>query len=270
MPLVPVLRPGERTKGREGRDFQSNRRKSARRKRAEERGWDGWSPGESGENKSGGLLRRAVRDGCYEFDCPPAGPSLPLVSPAIFHPVFRFFAVSLSSPSKYLPSYPCLSTPRGHQEELALLAGRAKPLQIKSSREFGRMGGINFSLVAPAAFGDDPGRAWGKPVRRPITDRPARFKGDAPLCRPNKGDRWHATPTTRSVTQCRIDTWLWTDRLNFDRFNTFIVRIIVELTGACLMRSVWNDDVQKLWKTFTWNYLELFYNADIMLFFETL
>lgn len=111
MPLVPVLRPGERTKEGEGRDFQSNRRKSARRKRAEERGWDGWSPGESGENKSGGLLRRAVRDGCYEFDCPPAGPSLPLVSPAIFHPVFRFFAVSLSSPSKYLPSYPLSFNP---------------------------------------------------------------------------------------------------------------------------------------------------------------
>lgn len=135
-------------------------------------------------------MRRAVRDGCYEFDCPPAGPSLPLVSPAIFHPVFRFFAVSLSSPSKYLPSYPLSFNPsRAPGGTRSTRWPRETSPNKVEQRAFGRMGGINFSLVAPAAFGDDPGRAWGKPVRRPITDRPARFKGDAPLCRPNKGDR---------------------------------------------------------------------------------
>lgn len=79
---------------------------------------------------------------------------------------FPFFRVPYPRLRNISPRFP---TPTPNREELGLR--ETSPNKVEK-RAVGRMGGINFSLVAPAAFGDDPGRAWGKPVRRPITDRP--------------------------------------------------------------------------------------------------
>lgn len=128
-------RPGERRRtGGEG-GISSQLGKASRRKALEGKGprngvETGVVAGESGENKSGGLLRRAVRDGCYEFDCPPAGPSLP--PHAIFHPVFRFFVSPILAFEISPPVFQPLR-PTGRNSVCA------KPLQIKSRRE--RSGG---------------------------------------------------------------------------------------------------------------------------------
>lgn len=98
--------------------------------------------------------KRAVRDGCYEFDCPPAGlySFLPLL------PSFSVFRSFLSLPWKYpqpLFSTQSGATPRGHPLPLPrnhLL--RHNAARNLSKQSLGALGdGINFSLVAPAAFG---------------------------------------------------------------------------------------------------------------------
>lgn len=181
-------RPGERRRtGGEG-GISSQLGKASRRKALEGKGprngvETGVVAGESGENKSGGLLRRAVRDGCYEFDCPPAGPSLPPHLSCHLPPRFPFFRVPYPRLRNISPRFP---TPTPNREELGLR--ETSPNKVEK-RAVGRMGGINFSLVAPAAFGDDPRSRVGKTCSTTDHRPAARFKGDAPLCRPNKGDR---------------------------------------------------------------------------------
>lgn len=112
-PLVPVLLARRREEEEEkGRDFQSGGKRivgKALEGKGPKNGVEtGWPPGELGENKSGGLLRRAVRDGCYEFDCPPAGlvslslsPSSLLPSSTPVSPCPPILAFGISPPPRF-------------------------------------------------------------------------------------------------------------------------------------------------------------------------
>lgn len=126
----------------------------------------GWSPGNREKIRAEGCCDEPSETAVTNSIVLRLDHLFPLISPAIFHPVFRFFVSPILAFEISPPVFQPLR-PTGRNSVCA------KPLQIKSRRE--RSGGWVASIFRSLHLrfsGTIPGRAWGKPVRRPITDRP--------------------------------------------------------------------------------------------------